>query len=319
MMRLWRRRFDLALLPRWDTQYRDDAFLAYFSGAARRVGYSEKVNALKSQLNRGFDALLTHPLLDTSLKHEVERSLGLLHFLGGRVADDRLELWTSQADEDFASAVLAARHAAAGGPVVAFSPSAGRSPLKQWPVQRFAELGQAILQRTGARILLVGGPEDAGLGEHIERALGAWAINLVGKTTLRQLVALLKRSAVFVGNDSGPMHIAAASDTPVVALFGSSCPHRFGPWTKAKEIIVHEQACAPCHSSGHLDRCRKCVHPEPACMQAISVQEVLGHVLRLLARGTAPACPPGGAAILAGESAACERRPVSEAGHERSP
>ena len=103
---LWSRRFDLALVPRWDADHYHATFIAYFSGAPWRVGYSEKVIEHKYRVNRGFDRLLIHALEDGVLKHEVERSLDVLRLLGGKVQEDRPELWVGEADDAFAEGVF---------------------------------------------------------------------------------------------------------------------------------------------------------------------------------------------------------------------
>jgi ADP-heptose:LPS heptosyltransferase len=99
-------------------------------------------------------------------------------------------------------------------------------------------------------------------------------MNVVGKTTLRQTAALLKRCHLYVGNDTGAMHVAAAMDTPVVALFGSSCRHRFGPWGKGQAVLGPELACGPCIQAHHLDRCVHCIFDRPHCMLDITVEQV---------------------------------------------
>src|SRR5206468_2542135 len=97
---------DLAIVPRWDADYYHASFLAYFSGASWRVGYSEHVTDLKRQLNSGYDRLFTHVLDGRGLKHEVERSLEVVQFLKGTVHQRQTELWVSSEDEAYAEQVL---------------------------------------------------------------------------------------------------------------------------------------------------------------------------------------------------------------------
>ena len=271
---LWKRRFDLALLPRWDYDEYNATFLAYLSGAQRRVGYSDDVAAHKSARKSGFNLLLTRRLDDSALKHEVERDLALLTAIGVEIHEDRLEVWPLEEDRALARRILQ-QGGASGRMLIGIGPSGGSSWLKQWPVERFVELCRRLHEQHGASFVIVGGPGDAHIAKALSAALGSAAIDAIGTTTLRQTAALLERCDLYIGNDSGPMHLAAACGVPVVALFGSSCPHRFRPWGAAHQTLWHELPCSPCQKRGHSDKCHVCIYEEPKCMQMISVEEVL--------------------------------------------
>lgn len=273
-LHLWQRRFDLAILPRWDADPYHGAFFLYFSGAPWRVGYSEKVIEHKRRVNNGCDRLLTHVRNDGTLKHEVEHNLDLIRFLGGTVREQRLELWLGEEDQAFAESLLQEHGVQPGELVVGLGPSGGNSPLKQWPARSFTELGRWLQAEHGARVLVVGGPWEEALGWEIERGVGSAAINVVGKTTLRQMAALLERCHLYVGNDAGPMHVAAAMGTPVVAIFGSSCHHRFGPWGNGHTILCAALPCSPCSRAYHLDRCVRCAFEQPHCLLGITLDQV---------------------------------------------
>ena len=271
--------FDLALMPRYLEDNCYAAFLAYWSGARWRVGYTEKFSERKRRLNRGFDRLLTHVLPAPPLQHDVLSALDLIRFLGGGVQDDALELWWDESDEAAARALLRDGGAAAGDRLIALCPTGGHSALKQWPVENFALLGR-WLQSEGARVVLVGGPGDTGLGAVLEEALGGSGmavrpvINATGRTTLRGLAALLAQCRCFIGNDAGPMHMAAAVGTPTVALFGSSCRQRFGPWGPGHVALSRELPCSPC-GRGHTPyRCRTCIYSRPECLHGLAVEQV---------------------------------------------
>lgn len=300
---LWSRRFDLAVVPRWDTDTCYATFLAFWSGAPWRVGFSESVHPRKQILNRGFDRLLTHALEDATLKHEVEHSHDLIRFFGGEQNPGRLELWLDEQDQQEASRVwaqhgLGADQCRVGGvgentlgaadaPVVVFGPSGGHSILKQWPLERFAALGRWLVAERGCRVLVVGGPGEEALGRALEEQIGWGAVDLVGQTTLRQMAALIQRSQLYVGNDSGPLHIASAVGCPVIALFGSSCTHRYRPWQNAT-VLWHELPCSPCAQCHARDRCQTCLYDQPRCMAAITVEEVQAAVEAQLGRTKQP-------------------------------
>ena len=286
-MRRWRRtrQFDLALVPSWQVDNSYMSFLAYFSGAGRRIGYSETVSPRRRCLNRGSDQLFTETLSCDGVEHEVERNLAVLSLLGGNAEHKEnaehkmLELWTAPEDDAFARDFWAVH--GGGRPVFALCPTAGHSVLKQWPLENFVALAGRLHEKN-VRVLVVGGPGDRALGESFEAAFGDGVINAVGKTTLRQMAALLRGCAGFVGNDAGPMHIAAAAGVPVAAIFGSSCPHRFGPWGPKHLVISHELPCSPCGRGHDAERCVRCIFPEPRCLTGITVDEALRSVLSLL-------------------------------------
>ena len=276
--RLRDRKFDLAIVPSWLADNSYASFLACFSGAPWRLGYSERVSARRRRLNRGFDRLFTHTLgepgLDQKAEHDVRRNLAMIPFLGGQVEREALELWPDTEDEAFAQSFLEAQGAKPTDALVALCPSAGHSALKQWPLDHFVELAQRLHDQESVRLLLVGGPGEEALGEAFEAALGPAVINAVGKTTLRQMAALLARCRCFVGNDAGPMHVAAAMNVPTVALFGSSCHHRYGPWGAGHTAVSHELPCSPCGRGHDAERCRRCIFDRPRCLTEMTVEEV---------------------------------------------
>ena len=114
---------------------------------------------------------------------------------------------------------------------------------KRWPVDRFAEAGRAARERFGLEPVIAGGPDASPLV-----ALMPDAINLVGRTNLRELVALLERAALVIANDSGPMHIAAALGRPLVVPFGPTNPIRTGPFRRLESVVRLDIPCSPCYS-----------------------------------------------------------------------
>jgi heptosyltransferase-2 len=117
--------------------------------------------------------------------------------------------------------------------------------------------------------VVLGGPDDRPLGRRIQSDLGSAVIDVTGETTLRQAGALLAECCLYIGGDTGLMHLAASCGTPVVAIFGASCPHRFGPWGRNHRVVSALLPCGPCHGESHLDRCGPCRQDEPLCMQSI--------------------------------------------------
>jgi heptosyltransferase-2 len=271
---LWGRRFDLAVLPRRDADHYHGTILAYLSGARRRLGYSEKNASSCQRLYEGLDGLLTDAVMSEAPEHEVERSLNLLRLAGGSVASDSLELWPGEEDEAFAARALEEHGVAPGELLVAFSPGAGE-PKRVWPARNFAALAEWMAETYGARALLMGGPGDAAPADEFRRAFRGAAIDLVGRTTLRQAAALLKRCDLFVGNDSGPMHMAAAAGRPVVCISchpsgGSpthhNSPRRFGPWGARHLVFEPRSPLPPCDDA--------CVSERAHCILEVDVETV---------------------------------------------
>lgn len=279
---LWHRRFDLAILPRWDTDYYHGAFVGYFSGAPSRVGYSENVNASKKGLNQGLDRLFTHVLEDNTLKHEVRHNLDVIRFLGGEVENERLELWTNKGDEAFAEEMLRDHDVKPSNLLIGIGPGAG-ARKREWPLDFFRELGLWLQKRYAARLFIIGGPGEEQLGQELQSKLDFLPINAVGKTTLRHVTALLRHSSLYIGNDAGPMHIAAAVGVPVVELSchpkcgspsSANSSLRFGPWGENHTVIQPEAALPPCED--------ECIADSPHCILGISVEQVKEAIAPLL-------------------------------------
>ncbi len=288
--RLRPRRFDLALVPSLLADNSYASFLACFSGAPWRVGYAERITDRRRRLNRGFDRLFTGTVDEITLEHDIRHNLALIPFLGGTVESEALEIWLDEDDEAFARAFLAEHGVAPGEALAALCPTAGHSALKQWPLEHFVRLARWLHEEKGMRVLVVGGPGDAAQGAAFDEALGPAVINAVGRTTLRQMAALLKGCRCFVGGDAGPTHMAPALDVPTVALFGASCHHRAGPWGAGRphvlhQVVAHDIPCSPCgsgHRPGADFRCPVCILDEPHCMTGITVEEVQRAVAQAL-------------------------------------
>ncbi|HTR43821.1 MAG TPA: lipopolysaccharide heptosyltransferase II [Pseudomonadales bacterium] len=137
------------------------------------------------------------------------------------------------------------------GPIFGLNPGAEYGPAKRWPVEKFIAAAKEIQQRTNCTWILFGGKSDAAITAQIQSALGNGAAvhNLAGKTSLRELMALMNLCRVFLTNDTGPMHVAAALGVPVVAIFGSTSPELTGPLSSGDlhhSILTSDAPCSPC-------------------------------------------------------------------------
>jgi len=149
---------------------------------------------------------------------------------------------------------------------------------KRWPVQHFAELVRALAQKfPDARFAVLGGKDDAPLGEYIFQAAPEKVLNLCGTTTLPEMIEWVRRCDLLITNDTGPMHVAAAMNKPLVALFGPTAPERTGPYGQLQNVLRLDLPCSPCLKS-------TCAYEKTdECLHALSPAMVLARVEKLLA------------------------------------
>lgn len=245
------------------------ALIAFFSGAGKRVGFDTE--------GRGF--LLTKCVPYRHDQHEVQNFLDVLRADGIAVSEDYLEFWSTP-DEDAAAAQLLAE---AGIPVskkvVALHPFASNLH-RGWPFEDFAALA-ALLRAQGFETLVLGAPGDRSVFESVRDLFGRESVDLVGKCKLRVTMALLKRCALFVGNDSGIMHLAAAANIPMVAIFGPQSPVKFGPWSARAKVLYRDFSCSPCKQK-FFTECEPSSRLRPACVEAITVDDVYREAMQLM-------------------------------------
>ncbi len=186
-------------------------------------------------------------------------------------------------------AMPARAHGASGVPIVAMhTGSGGYSRARRWSSEGFATVARGLQQAHGAEILLVGQPEDD--GRLMENLLQIKPTNLVGATTLPQLADVIAEADLFIGADSGVMHLAAATGTPVLSLFGPSNPNAWRPWSPGACAVVLRSGveCSPCSYVGHGIGAREGCSAR-TCMKLLSARQVLLAARRLLDAGESAA------------------------------
>jgi lipopolysaccharide heptosyltransferase I len=167
------------------------------------------------------------------------------------------------------------------GPHVAVIPSS-RWVTKDWMPAGFAAAARHLHEERGATIYLMGGPGDAERCADISRMMGDGAINLAGKTSLVEMGSHLAAMDLLIANDSGPVHMAAAVDTPSLVLFGPTCPSRTGPYGDTHRIVQSgPRECRPCFM-------RDCPPGHHRCMSDISADQVTKVALEMLGKGRGP-------------------------------
>ncbi len=216
----------------------------------------------------GRGMLLTTSIKDDTDVHEVHRYLRVLRLLNIENAPDALEFWHTDADREAIRARLHAARIAPTDRLVAINLGTTWR-TKQWDIANFAKVIQQIVGRIpNIRIVLTGSSNELALVEALPTSLPI--INLVGKTSILQLGALLERCEVCLTCDSGPMHIAAAVGTPTVALFGPTAPVRHKPYSDGHTVIEKSVGCRPCYK-------RTCYRSDAPhlCMTKIETAEVV--------------------------------------------
>jgi len=169
---------------------------------------------------------------------------------------------------------LEAERAAGSRPVVTLLPGAARGPSKRWPAEHFIELAKRLWMELNAVVVLSGGPDDAAACAEIAEAAGDDVLNLAGQTTLKEWAALLKISDCVVSNDSGGMHLAAALDTPVAAIYGLTDPRKTGPL--GKNIVLQKSELKNRDIKRNSEAARRALEAVAPDEAFAAVRELLG-------------------------------------------
>jgi len=266
---LRRRRFDLAVLFQNAIQA---ALIARLAGIPLRLGYNTD--------GRGF--LLSLPIRlgpEDKKVHETEYYLRILSRAGLKTAKTRPVFHLSPDVQARASERLAA-HGLGGTFLLGLAPGAAYGPAKQWPAGRFASAADMILAGKNGTVLLFGSQNEALVTAEVGRNLKTRCLDLAGRTDLAEAAALIKGCGLFLTNDSGLMHVAAAVGAPLVAVFGSTDPKTTAPAAERFRLIRHPAPCAPClrptcNQESHL--CMESVTAEEVAEAALDLIEEAGH------------------------------------------
>lgn len=261
---LKKRKFDTAIiLPRSFSS----ALLAFSARIPRRIGYAGDGRSpmLTDAVPRDPEALRGHRVL---YYHRLLTSLGK----PPDPAPPALEV-APEADRWVADRLPPGR------PLVGLNPGATYGEAKQWYPERFIETGRRLAKRWNASVVVVGGPAERDLGDRVASEIGSKAVSLSGRTSIPQLAAAIRRCALFLTNDTGPMHVADAVGVPVVAIFGPTDWIATPPYGPRHEIVRHPLDCSPCLK-------RICPLGHHNCMKLVSVEDVLAACARVL--GGAP-------------------------------
>jgi predicted lipopolysaccharide heptosyltransferase III len=258
-------------------------FLARATRAPERIGYDLPGRRWCYTTRVPWTRSLTPP------RHSVINQWALLEPLGITPPDRALDPVTMPLDADAVQRIdarLQQANVPSDAPLIVLHVSAG-NPFRRWPAKFFAEAAAALaIANQRRRIIITSGPSEEAAAEAVaqdaRRLAGDASGGIVrsGEFDLSELRALVERASLYIGGDSGPMHIAATTSTPVVALFGPTLPERSLPWRDSSigaiAVDAGALACRPCHQ-------RECVHGDFRCLTMISPNMVVAAAEKLMA------------------------------------
>ncbi|MDD2707641.1 MAG: glycosyltransferase family 9 protein [Verrucomicrobiae bacterium] len=276
-LKLWRLNCDAAFVPRRGTDvYYGAKCLAFLSGARHRLALRWDCLKAGEELDAEGGSWMTQMFEAPIECHEAEAPMALFApwTKDGKCPEaEGLELWPSPDDDRTVRSLLSSGGFSPEKGWIALGVGAARA-FRRWPEENFIEIARFLTsERHG--VVVVGGPMESALGDRLVREVGKGALNAAGRTTLSQLAALMCHCRLYAGNDSGPMHIAAAMGIPVVEIssharsanpFHACSPSRFGPWRTPHRALRPDGLLPPCRNA--------CAEGEPHCIRQIGLAEV---------------------------------------------
>jgi lipopolysaccharide heptosyltransferase II len=230
--------------------------IAFLSGAAGITGF-------KGQ-SKDMDSILTKAVEADPAVHGIANRFRMLAETGVVEKDESLELFLTEKERAEARMFLERSGIVEGELIIGLHPGA-QKPFKCWPATNFIEAGNMLRGKSGSRIIVTGDAHESELAETVASGIDG-AISSAGLLSLRGTAALIEKMALFITNDTGPMHIAFALKTPVIALFSPTNPALCGPYRAEKVTVLSKNTtCAQCTG-------KKCYNP--ICLSQISAQEV---------------------------------------------
>lgn len=279
-LKLRRQHFDLAFVLDRSPML---TLLPWLAGIPRRVG--------PDSLGRGFSLTDRVPVSasPTHLQHQADIYLDLARTLHLPLDQPHMHFVPTEQERERTSSLFTQKPEA--NALVAVFIGGGSNPgmeltAKRWPLERYREIVRRLVHDLNAQVLLIGGKDDAPLNQTLMDGLDRvdipenMVLNLAGTTSFGESAALLERCDLFIGNDSSPMHLAAAVGIPVLAIFGPTSPQEYGPYPldDATHIALwNNPKGQPCFFLGKMQPCENCT-----CMQSVTVDEVWSAIQTLL-------------------------------------
>jgi heptosyltransferase-2 len=285
MSRYSQKEYDLTLVPRWTEDYFGNPFVAKNSGASSIVGFS--VPAMCAAHHLDYSNFYTHVIHRPFAAHDVEHNDALLQYVGGSSDTGPVDVWIEESDRQFAHQVLNTLCSNRTKNIICVCPGASEKN-HMLPVKKLASILCRVKQIVSdIQFIILGGPGEKQIGLELAQSTKD-CHNFCGITSITQAAALLSLSTMAISMDSGPAHIAAGVDVPVVVFsphpkdgdpIDNHSPVRFRPWGKAKSVILQpEHAVWPCK-----DRCRGM---GPNCIIAILDEDAVQAIVGILQDAT---------------------------------
>jgi heptosyltransferase-2 len=265
---LRKRDFDAAILLQ---NAIEAAIIALLAGIPVRAGYNSDGRGL----------LLTHPVVRTKAVRQVHQTdyyLEMVKALGCRPAGRDALLAPGKEDERLADALIVQHGLQDSRLLVGMAPGAAYGPAKKWFPDRYQLVADKLGDGFAAQIILFGSSDDHDTAAAVQMRAKYPMVDLTGKTSLREAMALMSRCRLFISNDSGLMHVAAALGVPTVAIFGSTNPVTTSPPGRNHVIIYKDVACSPCLKTD--------CPTDFQCMDLIGVDDVYEAAVRMLDQKT---------------------------------
>ena len=267
---LRRKKFDLIL--NFEPWANFAEIVSFYVGVRMRVGYTAPQR--RSLFN------VRVPFIES--EHISRSFFRILHPFGLRTPNDLSPLLISvtKKDRDYVAQLFHKEGLCADDLIVAINVNASDvADARRWLPQRYADLSDIIIEEFGAKIVFIGGPGEMERVQSVIDLAKNIGVNMAGRTSLKQAIAVLDRADIFITNDSGPMHLAMAMQTPTVALFGPESPQRYGPVSNMHYPIFKNYDCSPCISFKRAKKIR-CKNGAK-CITDITVDDVMEGVRKL--------------------------------------
>ncbi len=264
------RKYDLCI----DTEpYLNVSALISWWCAPYRIGFSHGVRSLLYKKRVKF----------SKKQHMVQNYLDMIRSVGMKYNTDKLiKLETTKNEKDAVEKFLKKNKILSKDFIVGITPGVAESvKTRMWPLERMAELADKIASKYKAKIILIDGPANKAEVEKIANMMKHRPIIAMGDVSIREVFNLIERCKIYICNDTGPMHIAAAQGVKTIGLFGPNIPTLWGPYGAKNISIYHPPWCSPCidNAKGKMPKCFNKVYQQ--CMKDISVAEVLKAVEKL--------------------------------------
>lgn len=226
--------------------------------------------------NKGFGLVLTDKVPSETFRkrHRVDAMMDIALLAGGVLGGKDIEVFWDKKCEKKWERLFFEKTGMVQEIIVGVNPGGDRSN-RRWTPYNFATIADRIINEFGAKIIILGGAGEENISNEIQQKMKNDAVNLSGKLNLNELVYIINRLDVLITNDSGPMHIGAATKTPLVAIFGPGNPVLMKPYTSEKKyrLIYKNLDCQPCKNE-------KCA--QPVCLNIVTPDEVYGKFVEIL-------------------------------------